>query len=545
MFQGIEYTDSYYDSLSRSDSVLELKKAHKKIGDLYKEIAILLESKKIKRAVDFSASSEQMLLFPEEESKEPVHEEVTTITVKEHKREIKKKHKIELPSDAPVLRIDHTAEAPEQIIKDGVTFNRAEDFVVQKIARIPAHYIVEENVYAKYVTGNEDAQEKWFVKYDNDTLDKLSCSADFLASVAVNKYDDHLPLYRQSQIFERDGLNIGRQTMAKWLIKGYGELLNVEKHFEKVMYKMNYLNMDETPLEVLENKDKNGKISKSSYVFIRSGISFNETTRKTQKLICCSYIQSRMQEVLTESYKKYNSEAYVMTDGLSGYKAYEKHCSCWVHAIRGFKQILKATNEKNATEVVKKYQKLYLIEKEYRDKLNSGQIDVEEFLKQRKDKCQKVINEIFSFLKEIQDKYAPKGSMGKAISYILERTDTLPKYLDVVEGTPDNNTAERIAKDLAVSRKNWLFSSTVDGADTSCFLYSLIESAKANNIKSQDYLEYIFRFGPQAKTEEELDSLLPWNVDLSKIEELKVLRNEAKPKPDRTESYVFNGLNGG
>ena len=151
----------------------------------------------------------------------------------------------------------------------------------------------------------------------------------------------------------------------------------------------------------------------------------------------------------------------------------------------------------------------------------------------------------YSFLKEIQDKYAPKGSMGKAISYILERTDTLPKYLDVVEGTPDNNTAERIAKDLAVSRKNWLFSSTVDGADTSCFLYSLIESAKANNIKSQDYLEYIFRFGPQAKTEEELDSLLPWNVDLSKIEELKVLRNEAKPKPDRTESYVFNGLNGG
>ena len=225
MFQGIEYTDSYYNSLSQTELKNELKNMHILVNNLYKEIAILLESKKIKRAVDFSASSEQMLLFPvdfsasseqmllfpEEESKEPVHEEVTTITVKEHKREIKKKHKIELPSDAPVLRIDHTAEAPEQIIKDGVTFNRAEDFIVQKIARIPAHYIVEENVYAKYVTGNEDAKEKWFVKYDNDTLDKLSCSADFLASVAVNKYDDHLPLYRQSQIFERDGLNIGRQ----------------------------------------------------------------------------------------------------------------------------------------------------------------------------------------------------------------------------------------------------------------------------------------------------------------------------------------------
>ena len=185
MFQGIEYTDSYYNSLSQTELKNELKNMHILVNNLYKEIAILLESKKIKRAVDFSASSEQMLLFPEEESKEPVHEEVTTITVKEHKREIKKKHKIELPSDAPVLRIDHTAEAPEQIIKDGVTFNRAEDFVVQKIARIPAHYIVEENVYAKYVTGNEDAKEKWFVKYDNDTMDKLSCSADFLALIGL------------------------------------------------------------------------------------------------------------------------------------------------------------------------------------------------------------------------------------------------------------------------------------------------------------------------------------------------------------------------
>lgn len=150
------------------------------------------------------------------------------------------------------------------------------------------------------------------------------------------------------------------------------------------------------------------------------------------------------------------------------------------------------------------------------------------------------MDQIFSFANSIRFKY-PEGAMSKGLNYLLERQDSLPGYLDYVEGTPDYNASERIAKAFATGRKNWLFSQTINGADASCFFYSVIEGAKANGLKPRDYLEFILTFGPVAKTDEELEALLPWNADLSRIKDIQEARKHAAPETQRKTPYIFSG----
>lgn len=240
-----------------------------------------------------------------------------------------------------------------------------------------------------------------------------------------------------------------------------------------------------------------------------------------------------------DDYLKYGCTSAVMTDGLQSY-VFSKHCNCWVHAVRKFKTILKDHEEQNAKAIIILFDKLYKTEDKYRKQLLDGSIDTSTFLSLRKEECLKVMKKIFTFANSIMLKY-PDGAMRKAINYLLERQDTLINYLDYVEATPDNNASERIAKAFATGRKNWNFSQTVDGADASCFMYSAIESAKANGLNPLDYMEFLFTFGPIAKTEEDFEALLPWNADISRINDMQEARKNARADHDRSTPYIFTG----
>ena len=170
------------------------------------------------------------------------------------------------------------------------------------------------HIYAQYKA--ECEEEKNIVLFENRETQALACSPSFAANIALSKYDDHLPLYRQSEILERNGIKLGRQTMAKWLIAWYCELTGLEKFFTKQMYKMPFLNMDETPLKVLDFRTDSGKISNTLYMFIRQGSLFDDKTKKVRKLVSCSNIQSRSNETLIDDYSLNNCTSYVMTDGL-------------------------------------------------------------------------------------------------------------------------------------------------------------------------------------------------------------------------------------
>lgn len=513
-------------------------------------IAELKELKQLKTAQHYSPKSEYMpYLFQEIEilAAPPEGVEIKTVKVKEHDRTIKV-NKTKAKPDTPVYNIDHTKDAPESFVQDGIEYVRDGEETLDKLAVIPRKHVVERNVFPAYTSKTEAPKGKnRIVLMNNPETDGLGCAPSLAADIAIRKFDDHLPLYRQEEIFRREGIYITRQKMASWLMKFADALIPLFNLMKKTVYESNFVWKDETKIEVLDFRTDSGKISQSSWMNITIGSTYSEKDRKIHSLLLAEYIQSRGEEQLLEDLRKTNFSGGVMTDGLKSYLKidHRTHCICWVHAVRDFKDILKANKkQEQARHICELAGQLYTIEKKYRVKLENGSIGVDEFLSLRKEDAEKVIEEIYAYAKEIRGKFTPEGTMGKALNYLFDYQEYMKNYLKYVEASPDNNICERAAKAFATSRKNWLFTKSVDGADTSGMLFSLIETAKLQGLRSDEYMEFLFTFAPGCRTEEELAALLPWNADLGRLNSIKEARALALPDPNRTEDYLFTGLTG-
>lgn len=513
------------------------------------EIANLKELYKLRTAERYAPSSEQIgWLFPELEilnsvlNGQPEVEETTEIAA--HSR--KKRQRINActaPADTPICDVFHTDGAVDTFTDEkGIVYKRVEDKIIDKIAIIPRKMAVERHYYAQYKALDVEAGK------DNKKIilpaktDALGASPSLVASVVVSKFDDHLPLYRQEEIFRREGFFLSRQKLANWVITYYEELLPFIKYFKKQVYNSAFLSKDETKVSVLNVKAPSGKPSKNGYMYITIGDTYDKQTQRTRSLVLLDYIQGRSGKVLFEDIGTYGYNSYLMTDGLKGYLSYEKHCVCWVHAVRQFKKILKIDKKNiHALGIVKEVAKLYDIDEEYRKTLLSGEIQTDKFLAVRKTASDDVIDKVYELLDEIRNSYSPSGAMAKAIDYLDTYKAYLRTYLEVVEATPSNNACELIAKAFATGRKNWLFAQSVDGADASAFFYSLIETAKRSDLNPMDYVEAICTFGPGRKTDAEWEALLPDKIDLAKLGEIRALRLAAKPDPARATPYNFVG----
>jgi transposase len=185
---------------------------------------------------------------------------------------------------------------------------------------------------------------------------------------------------------------------------------------------------------------------------------------------------------------------YLQTDGYAGYiKAVENndiiHVGCFAHARRYFEQAYKLNKKSKVGHKGLDYiQKIYAIEK----KLREADLDIEKFLETRIKEVTPVLDAFYNWLQSQVDSVAPKSKAGEAIRYTLDEWQKLIKYLDHYLLTPDNNLTENAIRPFVMGRKNWLFSNTPRGAESSAVLYSLIGSAKANGIEPYKYLRFIF-----------------------------------------------------
>ena len=233
-------------------------------------------------------------------------------------------------------------------------------------------------------------------------------------------------------------------------------------------------------------------------------------------------------------------KGYLLTDGLAGYNHFDasRHCSCWVHAVRGFKNILKAdAGNETAQTIVRMVSSLYRIEQRWEDELAGGQIDEEEFLAGRREEAGQQIDKIFAYVEERRGDYTQKSPTGKALAYMKEE---LKRHLEVVEGVLDNNIAERAIRPFTVGRGNWIFWKSQDGAEATAFFYSFVETAKACGLNPFDYLETVFTKAP-ALREDEFDQLLPWNVNMTILDSIRAERRVAQPDSDNSKDYTLSG----
>lgn len=531
-----------------------------RVTSLEEQLSVANELKLLANAEKYAPSTEQMqFLFPELEAvfkfcevlqaikKMKKAETEEEVKAEEEKVRRPRTPKLTAPADAPVVEVNHTEGAPEEVEKDGIIYKRGADKEIFKISYTKRRKVVEKHVFPTWnaTAEVEEGEESRIVGFEDVNLDALSCSPSLVAQILVSKFDDHLPLYRQSEIFERDGDHISRQLMCHWIGKYYEKLCLFDEYFGNEIFKMKMVNQDETPLEVISVRSASGKISSSSFAIIRVGSTYDETTHKLKKVVRVYYSDGRSREKLFDGFERNKYKGPLMTDGLKGYYIgpidEKMKCACWTHGTRDLKKYVRyVKDDKPINKILYLHGQLYKIEHTLRNKLTVGTISADEFLSLRKEQAKPIIDKIFETV-DIASCPQKKDLRQKGLNYLIEYKSYLYNYLDFLEATPDDNECERRAKSWATGRKNWLFCKTIDGADASCFFFSMIETAKENGLNPEDYLEYILTYGPSTP-KEKFDTLLPWNADMSKIEKLHEAKANAKPDPTRTKPYVFTGF---
>jgi transposase len=187
---------------------------------------------------------------------------------------------------------------------------------------------------------------------------------------------------------------------------------------------------------------------------------------------------------------------------------------CFAHVRRKFHEAAKASKKTGAAHEGMKYiSRIYRIEKE----LRSQDLDADEFVRRRRELVEPELERFHSWLLKKQPTLVPSTLLGTAVTYALKEWDALIRYLDQEYITPDNNAAERSIRPFVLGRRNWLFSGSPRGAEASCAIYSLIQTAKQNGLDPFAYLHYVLDRAPLISNDSEWDDLLPFNLTSEKI----------------------------
>lgn len=428
------------------------------------------------------------------------NEDTDTITVPSHTR--KRRPRVSIPDSLPCEDIIHDLPDDEKVCpKDGTELKAIGYEDHKQLEIIPASVKAIRHRRVKYICPCCE-EHNATAKKTAQPIEKSIASPSLLAYIAISKFCDALPLYRQSQIFERFGIELDRSNLANWMVR-CGELIQplinlMLEHLEQ----QPVIHMDETTLQVLQEAGKTPQ--SKSYMWVMA-------TDCSQPVIIYQYYATRAQsvplELLNENYQA------IMVDG---YEGYQKACNtygiarlgCMQHARRRFvdaKKLVKKGKTGRADQALAFMQKLYRIENQIKEK------PPDERYRIRQQDAKPIIDKMHQWLEKNLPHVLPSSTLGKAMHYLHNQWDRLVRYLDDGHYPIDNNYAENKIRPYAVGRKNWLFANSMSGAKSSANLYSLIQTAKVNNVDLFAYLTHVFKELPQATSLEDIELLLPWN----------------------------------
>jgi transposase len=434
----------------------------------------------------------------------------------------KKRGRKPLPKDLPRIDIIHDLSEDEKQCACGAQLSRFGEEVSEKLDYIPARLRVERHIRYKYACKNcegveDDGPTVRIAPVPVQLIPKSNASAGLLAHIAVSKFADGLPLYRQQKIFDRLGIEMSRAVMAKWMVQAAGSCTGLIDLLQAEIRSGPLINIDETPLQVL-NEAGRANTSKS-YIWVYRG------GQPNRPVLLYEYQRTRSGKTALEFLDNYHG--YIQSDDFSGYDHLDQkpdivHLGCWAHSRRKFVKVVKVrkkhrskrVNPKSlADEALDYIGNLYQVEKEaQRRELNAVLI-----YQLRQEKSKPLLDKFKGWLETNQPLTPPKGLLGKAISYTLANWEKLIIYLEDGQLRPDNNLVENAIRPFVVGRKNWLFAGSPDGAKASATFFTLIETAKANGLEPYAYLRHIFEKLPLAQTEQDLKNLLPQKIDSDSI----------------------------
>lgn len=368
--------------------------------------------------------------------------------------------------------------------------------ITEELERTPGKLFVRQYIRNKYVkpTGEMIVIGELPMR----PIDKGIAGPGLLAQIVIDKYVDHLPVYRQVQRFEREGMKLPISTLADW-ISATCDLLEplYEVHRKKVLSN-DYLQADETPIKVLD-KAKKGTTHRGYHWVYHAPLS---------GLVLFDYREGRGREGPQECLQDF--KGYLQTDGYAVYEDFDKRSDitllhCMAHARRKFDEALDNDMDR-AGYVLTEMQKLYAIEKMCKD----GSLPKEDLFALRQEQAVPVLQNLKAWMMNAYEQVLPQSAIGKAISYSLQRWDKLSIYTSDPRLQIDNNLVENAIRPVAIGRKNYLFAGSHNGARRAAMLYSFLGTCKINDVNPFEWLRDILRRIPSHSVNR-LEELLPNN----------------------------------
>jgi Transposase and inactivated derivatives len=454
------------------------------------------------------ASPHQLGLFNEAEEAAAVSEDPSDETETEAITYVRKKPKRKpLPADLP--REERVIEIPEseRLCPNGCgsVMNEIGEEVSEKFDIVPMQIKVIRTVRKKYACTHKDCGLGGVKTAPNPPalIPKSNASEGLLAAICTMKYVDHLPLYRLEAIFKRHDIDLTRGTMGSWMVRCGQAVQPLINLLHEELVSSDYIQMDETRTQVLNEEGKRAESKSYMWVRYRPG---------RYPIVLFTYDPSRSGEVPVRLLDGF--EGHLQVDGYDGYSQVIRKSGgkitrggCMAHARRKLKSASDSSKKAGiANKGLKFIQKLYKFEEQARYR------SPEERYRIRQLKAKPVIEEMRKWLDQVLNSVPPESLVGQALRYLHNEWEHLMKYLEDGRYEIDNNDVENVIRPFALGRKNWLFSSTVEGAEASANIYSLIETAKANYLDPYDYLKYVFEKLPLAQTLEDFEALLPASV---------------------------------
>ena len=530
---AIKFTEEQLNTMDKSLLIQLLMNQQEQVESLTKEVhslnekmQLMMEQLILSNKNRFSRSSEKMtdasqisfmevdgniIFFNEAEAVCDLEApEPETLEVRKPKRKGKKEEDL---SNLPTVRVDHYMTEEQLIAEFGENgWKQLPDAISRRYKFEPAKVEVEEHHIGVYASKKDEHMVK--AEHPKGLLHGSLVSPSIAAAIINGKYVNAVPLYRLEQEFSRYGLAITRQNMANWMIRIAEEYLGVlYDYLHEKLYDYHVIQADETPCFV--NKDGRPAGSKSYMWVYRSGHLYED-----KQIILYDYETTRKATHPREFLKNYSGVC--VTDGYQVYHTIEKEleeltiAGCWVHARRRFDEAL-STIPKAAQKNSESFLVMKQIQAIYREEGKLKDLTSEERLKQRQLIIKPLVDALFVYLKNINLKVPAKGKLRDAITYILNQEKYLRVFLTDGEVPMDNNASERSIRSFCIGKKNCHLIDTIHGANASAIIYSIVETAKANNLKPYEYVEYILSELPNHIQDTDrtfLDNLLPWSETL-------------------------------
>ena len=456
---------------------------------------------------------QQLPLFAPSQPAAPLPDE-EKVPVRGHRR--KKRGRKPLPEELPRIEVVHDIPDADKRCACGAQLSRIGEDVCEKLDYVPAKIQVFRHIRPKYACkcceGVEDQGPTVKIAPTAIQLIPKSIATEgLLAHIAVSKFADALPLYRQQKIFARMQVDLSRATLANWMTQAAGRCQPFIDLLIGEIRSGPLINIDESPLQVFKEPGRANTTISYMWVFCGGPLG--------APVVVYQYHPTRSGQKALGVIDGY--QGYIQTDGYSGYdhltgKPGIVHLGCLVHVRRKFLEVVKVRKKARgkssaakglADQALDFIGALYRIEK----KARAGELSCDQITALRSQEAKPILERFGIWLQAYHPEVPPKSLLGKAIGYALNQWDRLGIYLQAGFLKPDNNAAENAIRPFVLGRKNWLFAGAPKGAHASATFFSLIETAKANNLEPYRYLRHVFEKLPSVESEEDLRALLPNN----------------------------------